>query len=576
MTPDVFLDLLATAAPASALTPSAEPAAILRFAGRLHPAVVHFPIGLLITAGVVEVLRRFRGDAGRGISPVGYTCVVVGALAAALAAWLGWINADVEPQTRAAAGTLFWHRWTGVAVAGTALLAAFAGLLVRIADWSWLRNTYRGALILSALLVAGGAYLGGELVHGQGHLLEVFRTPAPASAPTDAPAPPVVSVVAGTPPAGHAAVQAIFDAHCIKCHGPKRQKAMLRLDAPEHYLGGDPALAVITPGDASASLLIERISLPAGHIDLMPKNGERLTDEAIDTVRAWIDAGAPAAGSALGRLNDRLNDRLDDRRDDRPDRRPDGAPDVAPASPGTATIAPAPPANTGPARPAPQQETTDPLGVKPVDAATEQRALAAIRARGGVAGRIAADTSAIDVNLSVLGRDAADADLALLAGLEPSLAWLNLARTGVTNDGLARLSPFTALRRLRLEQTPVGDGGLAHLAGLGRLEYLNLFGTEVTDEGLALLTTLPALKQVYLWETNVTDEGVAGARAVRPDLEIVLGAPAPPPVKEGETGPAAALPACCAEARAAGGECEHECCVAAAKEGLICPKCAAP
>lgn len=560
MTPDALFDFLATAVvPSSAV----EPSALLRFAGRLHPAVVHFPIALLLTAGLIEILRRFRG--ATGISPVAFPLVVLGALAAALAAWLGWMNADLEPQSRAATQLLWWHRWIGVSVAGLAFVAVASGLLVRVIERHRTRNLYRGVLVLVMLLVATGGYLGGEIVHGQGHLLEVFRTRSgePGStdpAPTDAPPAPPDTTVAKTAtpggeslsPTGHAAVQAIFDARCVKCHGPDKKKAGLRLDAPEWYLGGDPAFAVITPGDAEDSVLFQRISLPADDLDRMPKRDEALAASQIETVRAWIDGGAS----------------------------------VAPAAPGVAAATPAPAGASVPAKdpatavPAPKSipvPPVDPIDVEIVDAAAQERALEALRKRGAVAGRVAADTDAVDVNLSVLGRNAADVDLALLAGLEPSLTWLNLARTSVTDDGLARLAPFRALRRLRLEQCPVGDAGMAHLAGLPRLEYLNLYGTEITDEGLARLTTLPALKKLYLWNTRVTDEGVAGARAVRPDLEVVRGAVTPVVPDAGEDAPTSEveLPPCCAQARAGGRECDHECCVEAAKQGLVCAKCAA-
>ncbi|MDB4461972.1 hypothetical protein N9054_00425, partial [bacterium] len=50
----------------------------------------------------------------------------------------------------------------------------------------------------------------------------------------------------------------ILEENCIKCHGPEKQKAKLRLDQRALMLkGGDSGLATIVPGKPEKSLLIE-------------------------------------------------------------------------------------------------------------------------------------------------------------------------------------------------------------------------------------------------------------------------------------------------------------------------------
>ena len=46
-----------------------------------------------------------------------------------------------------------------------------------------------------------------------------------------------------------------------------------------------------------------------------------------------------------------------------------------------------------------------------------------------------------------------------MAGLEPSLVWLNLSGTAVTDAGLAKLAGFRQLRRLNLSRTSVTAAG---------------------------------------------------------------------------------------------------------------------
>ena len=51
--------------------------------------------------------------------------------------------------------------------------------------------------------------------------------------------------------------------------------------------------------------------------------------------------------------------------------------------------------------------------------------------------RVAADTPAIDANLSLLRDRVGDAEVALLEPLAPVLVWLNVSRTAITDAGTA-------------------------------------------------------------------------------------------------------------------------------------------
>ena len=100
------------------------------------------------------------------------------------------------------------------------------------------------------------------------------------------------------PPAAPASVdfardiRPIFEAHCIQCHGPEKQKSGFRLDEPRAALnGGDSRAPNIRPGDSAGSPLIHLVS---GQVPdtVMPEKGDRLTPSEIGLLRAWIDQGA--------------------------------------------------------------------------------------------------------------------------------------------------------------------------------------------------------------------------------------------------------------------------------------------
>ena len=87
-------------------------------------------------------------------------------------------------------------------------------------------------------------------------------------------------------------VRPIFEEHCYRCHGAKKQKSSLRLDVREAALeGGEYYKPNIAPGKAGESNLIEFVT--GKHEEgRMPPKGEGLSSEEIATLTAWINEGA--------------------------------------------------------------------------------------------------------------------------------------------------------------------------------------------------------------------------------------------------------------------------------------------
>ena len=129
--------------------------------GRLHPLLVHFPIGLILAAAVAELAATaFRRPDWRAIAVANLRA---GAAMAALTAVAGWMlgsSSFVEPSVG-----LTWHRWIGAAATVSALAAA----MLSICDPSRTRRRvvfYRAAVFGAAALVAVAGHLGAALVWG--------------------------------------------------------------------------------------------------------------------------------------------------------------------------------------------------------------------------------------------------------------------------------------------------------------------------------------------------------------------------------------------------------------------------
>jgi hypothetical protein len=80
--------------------------------------------------------------------------------------------------------------------------------------------------------------------------------------------------------------------HCVKCHGPEKQKGGLRFDVKGEALKkGDSGERSIVPGKSAESELLRRVTSTDKDLR-MPSEGEPLTPEQIDLLRRWIDGGA--------------------------------------------------------------------------------------------------------------------------------------------------------------------------------------------------------------------------------------------------------------------------------------------
>ena len=320
---------------------------------------------------------------------------------------------------------------------------------------------------------------------------------------------------------------------CIQCHGPEEQKEDLRFDSKEAIMHGSKFGEVIVPGDTGESELIRRISLPADDDDVMPEKGDALEKSEIDLFVRWIKEGAEFGDWE-------------------------------------------PPENIIIGRP---PTIYDELGKDLADPSAE--ALSELVELGALAMPISQESPLIRISFQLAG---AKIDNSVLSGLDPltkHVTWLNLAGTSVTDEGLAQVGVLTNLTRLHLEKTGIGDAGLEHLGGLKYLEYLNLYGTEVTDSGLAHLSTLENLKKLFLWQTKVSSDGAKQLSTALPDVDINLGIDEAPVVPETQSKSLIEVDfaqlfddgSCCATAHAAGGTCEHECCIEASDKNEVCVKC---
>jgi uncharacterized membrane protein len=225
---------------------------LLSTLGRLHPLLVHLPIGALFVLAFLELLARHPRSRHANASASWILAFTVPALLAAAAC--GWLLADDGGYGE---DLLRWHRWTGLG-------ATVAGVATGLACWLDLKKLYRLALAGALALTIGAGHFGGTLTHGSDYLTGRWLTPS------DAP-----EAAGVEPPRAFAAeVKPILDRYCVGCHGPEKVKGELRLDSWAALLKGGENGPAVAAGAADGSELLKRVRSPLDADGHMPPEGK--------------------------------------------------------------------------------------------------------------------------------------------------------------------------------------------------------------------------------------------------------------------------------------------------------------
>lgn len=264
-----------------------------QFLGRLHPLIVHFPIGLLVIALVLELftLNKKNQELRSAINFL----LIIGALSAMVAIVFGLL---LKNQDQYSGSVLLIHQWSGIA---TAIFAGATVALHRLVirhNKRHLLKTYRAILIFTVLGVTVAGHYGASLTHGADFLTSVLPWNNASrnsdfditQFSNDGTAPALkVNQIADL----NLEVRSIFAHNCYKCHSAEKMKGELRLDKKVFVMKGGESGDVISPGHPEESEMIRRLRLPRADEESMPPKGKTLSEKEIATLQLWIKMGAP-------------------------------------------------------------------------------------------------------------------------------------------------------------------------------------------------------------------------------------------------------------------------------------------
>jgi uncharacterized membrane protein len=137
---------------------------LIREIGGFHPALVHFPVALVLTALVAEAL--YMGRKAEWCAHAARFMLVAAAWLSVPSAVAGFAAAESETIPAALEGAFAIHRIAGVVVPVLAVLACALGEGARRSGQVWEQGLYRVVLLLAAAAVLVAGLYGGELVHG--------------------------------------------------------------------------------------------------------------------------------------------------------------------------------------------------------------------------------------------------------------------------------------------------------------------------------------------------------------------------------------------------------------------------
>lgn len=439
--------------------------------GKLHPLIVHLPIGILLFNIILVLLTRW--DKYAAARPILKWSLGLGALSAIAACATGWLlsqNGEYEIDN------LLKHQYFGI---GVAIVACFL-FIFKKQDNIW------GSLVLGILLSVAG-HFGGNLTHGENYLWET----KPHTEGVKAEKPIIENIQKAL--IFKDLVQPILNEKCVNCHGATKQKGQLRLDEMAAILRGGKNGATLVAGQAEQSALIKRILLDIHEEEHMPPKGKpQPTKEEIELLKWWIAEGASS------------------------DKTVETATQTEIIKPILANYRQA---STSSPPPTAISKTFLPQGnLPPVD----EKILNMLKIKGIVALPIAPNVSFLSVNF-ISKSSTQDADLDELKPILTHIAWLKLGNSHITDASLQLIAQMPNLTKLYLNNTSVSDNALSQLTHLEQLQYLNLVGTKVTVQGLTPLSKMKNLKEIYVFNTAITAKDSAQLKILMPTVYIDFG-----------------------------------------------------
>lgn len=429
--------------------------------GRLHPLVVHLPIGFIILGLLLQWYDRKRKEYTKVISLV----YLWGGISAALACITGYLQYLGEGY---AFGTVKWHLWSGIATALFSFLMYAKLQEIRRIDLLGKVPVTVLAILFFALISFTG-HQGGNITHGEDYLVEPLPNHVKSALGFETfEEKPIVLNEENWQEAliYDDVVKPILNNNCISCHGKKKTKGELQLHTPEVLLKGGENGEIIITNNPENSELYTRLVLPKDDEDHMPPKDKRQpTPEEIELIKAWLSIGNPFEG-AIGELGMEKELFLSF---------------------------------------FPKKHDADYPDIQ--IAAASQDTINHIKNNGFHVENISKASNFLEV--SCINKPSfVDSDFEIIMPIKEQIAILDLGGTQITDAIFEKLATLPNLTVLKLDATAITGKNMELLASLEHLKSINLTGSHLEEIHLRNLENFKNLEIAYVFGTQVKGEGV--------------------------------------------------------------------
>ncbi len=433
----------------------------LQVAGRLHPLVLHLPIGLII---FLIVLLFFRNQfKKKSFNRLTFFCLLLISLSASFSALFGLF---LSLQGDYGAEQLQQHKVGGV------VLSFMCYFLLVGYGYAKRRKViiYVGtAITLSALLFTG--HTGSVLTHGENFL---FAPMMKAS---------IKEISLETSSLYQIAVEPIFEKKCFSCHNEGKSKGGLIMTSVDKFKKGGKKGVEWVVGNPDSSRLIQYIHLPLADDGHMPPDGKpQLTATEIFVLESWIKSGADFE-KLLAEYSDTdtLKSWVIIQGIPKKELEPENLYDFKAVS----------------------QSVIDKLNTPYCSVFPLYQNSPALQADFFIRASFKIGT------------------LESLMEIKDQLVVLNLSKMPLSDSDLKIISQFKNLEKLNLNFTDIIGDGLIELKSLTKLQSLSLSGTAVDNQNVESVISLPELKELFIWDTKITKEQSEEWQRKYPTVKIV-------------------------------------------------------
>ncbi len=433
---------------------------MLEFLGRLHPLILHLPIGILIFCFLLEMFFYWSKEKhSRNVQTFSLFMAAITASFSLITGLLLVRNGDYGGDL------VNNHRISAFALTILSWMLLFSHFWMVRSSKS--KNVYFGLLTLTAISLGITGHLGGSITHGENFLLESNEI--------------VVTANINDAILYDDIIFPILESKCISCHNPTKLKGDLNMTTPELMMNGGKEGMVILKDSLLESPLLKRIHLELNAKEHMPPEGKKqLSKDELALIEWWLSKGASFENKAVETEDFQVYESI-------------------------------------------ASKFLSPPLVSIFDKvkAPDSTYMVKLVDQGMKIYPISLKNSGVYVNfLDKIDLEAKD--LKQLNKVKKNIAHLNLAGSNINDETIHLINKFVNLEKLELQNTTISSEGINKLKEFKYLKTLNIFNTKVDSTSMDKLLSFPQLQNLYIWQSELTANNASDIELAKPRLNVIF------------------------------------------------------